>query len=672
LIATPNTCVQHIIDFFRKIQKQTNSSNCYDDILVIEERRLLGKYPILDLINLLPMEADLSKLLISEVMNNINENFKLDLGDMDLAAASKLILKYNLKCLPLIDQDSQAIKAVTLENLIEQLNNELEHAQNELTLEKQYNSYLQFSLNGIKEELQISIKPHIQELINTNKKLQRAICDRIATEAQLLQTTSELQEIFQAFPDVYIRVDIFGKILSFHGSKSDICFLENDNFSEKSLTEIFPLDIAKNFQEKINQISTNQLSNTLEYSIIFGESCKYFEARFFASLPEQIIVIIRDITERKESQISLQNAKEELEDRVKIRTSELSQTNQLLRQEIIERNLIEKRYARAIHAGKVGAWEWNIHSDEIYIENNLKNMLGYPQNTIINDLNSWLNFIHPDDIELVKAELNACVEGLIPKYEIEHRMLSSNNEIIWFLARGSIVKNSDGKLSFIAGSNTDITEKKEAENKLINSLKEKEILLKEIHHRVKNNLQIISSLLRLQAGYTHDKQSLRIFNDSQSRIRAMAMIHENLYQSNDLERIDFYKYVSNLTTYISRCYGLGKDLKITLDIDDIALRIDTAIPCGLIINELVSNSIKHALIDQTQGNIHIEFNKIGNHKYSLTVSDNGKGILEDAEIRLSQSMGLQLVWNLVEQLEGSITYNTKLGTLFTIIFVEQN
>ncbi|AFY99204.1 histidine kinase dimerization/phosphoacceptor domain -containing protein [Calothrix sp. PCC 6303] len=668
LVVEPNRSIKHILDFFLKNKINTSVPNYYDDILIIDGIKLLGKYKILDLINLASIKLTPSQLLISGVMTGIGEDIQLE---KDIFAISKLILKHQLKCIPCMDCN-QKFKILTLENIIDQLTYYLEIAKGDISLEKQYNLSLQSSLNNIKDNLEISIKPHIRELINANKKLQQGICDRIASEAHLLQTNSELQEIFQAFPDVYIRVDIQGKILSYQGNTNNIFLNKTEIIFHKNLEEVLPLEVAQTFSEKIHYACMSNSSTTLEYSMTVAEIFKYFEARLFPSIHHQVIIIIREITEQKCSQISLQKAKEDLEDRVKIRTHELHEINHILRQEITERSLIEKRYARAIHAGKVGAWEWDINSDQIYIDPHLKIMLGYQEDTKMNDLKSWLNLIHPDDVQLVKTKFNDCIEGLISQYEIEHRIFNKDDEILWFLARGTILKDNDKKLYLIVGSNTDITEKKQYENKLKRSLREKEVLLKEIHHRVKNNLQIISSLLRLQANHIPDKQSLGIFRDSQSRIRAMAMIHENLYQSNDLERIDFYNYVFNLTNYISRCYGMSKDIKITLDIENILLRIDTAIPCGLIINELVSNSIKHAFVEQSGGNIHIQFNKINDHKYSISVSDNGIGVSEDSEIRLSQSMGLQLVWNLVEQLEGSITFNTKFGTIFTIMFVEHN
>jgi two-component sensor histidine kinase len=163
-----------------------------------------------------------------------------------------------------------------------------------------------------------------------------------------------------------------------------------------------------------------------------------------------------------------------------------------------------------------------------------------------------------------------------------------------------------------------------------------------------------------------------MFQDSHNRVRAMAMLHENLYQSNDLARIGISDYIQNVTNSLIRSYGVNRDIKIHLNIDKSLLKIDTAIPCGLIVNELISNSIKHAFTDKDAGDIYVDFIKLPLNKYLLNVSDNGVGLPQDIEVHKQQSLGLQLVWNLVEQLEGTIAFNTSLGTVFTITFVERN
>jgi two-component sensor histidine kinase len=214
-----------------------------------------------------------------------------------------------------------------------------------------------------------------------------------------------------------------------------------------------------------------------------------------------------------------------------------------------------------------------------------------------------------------------------------------------------------------------IKEREEAESRLVASLAEKEILLKEIHHRVKNNLQVISSLLSLQSQSLEDEPTVRMFQESQHRIRSMALVHEELYQSGDLRRIEFSHYVRNLANYLFRSYGVNVDgVKLAIDVSDLHLGIDAAVPCGLIINELMSNALKHAFTDGRHGRIHIQLRANGDGQCRLVVADNGIGLPEGFDIRRSETLGLRLVSTLVEQLGGTIHLDRSDGTEFAIAF----
>jgi two-component sensor histidine kinase len=209
--------------------------------------------------------------------------------------------------------------------------------------------------------------------------------------------------------------------------------------------------------------------------------------------------------------------------------------------------------------------------------------------------------------------------------------------------------------------------------KLRASLKEKDLLLKEVHHRVKNNMQVIYSLLNLQSGHIEDPQALSMFKESQNRVKSMAMIHEKLYKSEDLARINFADYLRSLTMDLSRSYRAGSDrIQLKIDAQDAFLGIDKAIPCGLITNELVSNSLKHAFPGDTKGEIHIELFRDDNGEFRLNVSDNGIGFPEGVDFRNTESLGLQLVNTLIEQLNGTIELDRSCGTAFKIIFSEIN
>jgi len=221
----------------------------------------------------------------------------------------------------------------------------------------------------------------------------------------------------------------------------------------------------------------------------------------------------------------------------------------------------------------------------------------------------------------------------------------------------------------IAEVNVDITERKRAEEQIRTSLREKEVLLKEIHHRVKNNLQVISSLLRLQSQYVQDKRDAEIFKESRNRIKSMALVHEKLYQSKDLASINFHEYVGLLLNGLFRSYGVNTDkIALKTNIEDIMLGVDVAIPCGLIINELVSNSLKYAFPEDKAGEIEITLRTSDEGAMDLTVADNGVGLPGDWDLTNSGSLGLKLVKILTDQIDGKIELDRSEGTKFRIDF----
>jgi two-component sensor histidine kinase len=213
-------------------------------------------------------------------------------------------------------------------------------------------------------------------------------------------------------------------------------------------------------------------------------------------------------------------------------------------------------------------------------------------------------------------------------------------------------------------------ERKKIEEKLSASLKEKEFLIKEIHHRVKNNLQIISSLLNLQADSISDAATKEKYTESIGRIKSMAIIHELLYQSKNLSNIRIKDYLEELVSYISSTYNLGKEIKVNLlvAVKHKFIDLDKAIPCGIIINELLSNAFKYAFVNTNrEGKINILFEENNQH-YKLTVFDNGIGLPESVNVKTSDTLGLQLINSLVEQLDGELAINVDKGTSFVISF----
>lgn len=261
-----------------------------------------------------------------------------------------------------------------------------------------------------------------------------------------------------------------------------------------------------------------------------------------------------------------------------------------------------------------------------------------------------------DDRDVITTQISKLIAEE-PVYNSETR------EALWYQTIKVPMVTPNGEVQ-VLGVSTDITARKKAEEGVKKSLKEKELLLQEIHHRVKNNLQIVVSLLKLQAKYIYDDRDLDIFNKSRARIETMSLIHEKLYKSTDIENINICNYLKDLTNYLLKAYGVNQsNMEIKFKADNVNLGIDTAIPCGLIINELFSNSLKHAFSPEQKGCIEIEVLK-DDDKIYLTVADNGKGIPSTYDIKKSDSLGLRLVNTLVKQMDGTMTITNANGTRF--------
>jgi len=236
-------------------------------------------------------------------------------------------------------------------------------------------------------------------------------------------------------------------------------------------------------------------------------------------------------------------------------------------------------------------------------------------------------------------------------------------EKVSFITHNAVLKKN-GKTIGLSIIIEDVTERCRAENEIRKSLREKEALLREIHHRVKNNMQIISSLLSLQIQNTKEEKVRQILQESRGRIRTMSMIHENLYQSHSLALINFREYVRRLVNYI--IFSQGTRIKKKVEIEDISLSMDKAIPCGLIINELVTNSVKHAF-SEGEGTVTIRLeSKDG--EIHLIVADDGIGFPENLDFKNTDTLGLKLVNILVHQIDGEIILKRDRGTIFEIVF----
>ena len=333
-----------------------------------------------------------------------------------------------------------------------------------------------------------------------------------------------------------------------------------------------------------------------------------------------------------------------------------------------------------------------------YISPSSGKILGYKPQKLIGKNAS--DFVHPEDLQNVKQSFIKARDNNAPN-EIEYRYQKASGNYIWIQTVGKPIFSQKNVHQGFVCSSRNVDNSKHAEEQIKTSLEEKRVLLKEIHHRVKNNMQIVSSLLSLQSRYIEDENALDVFKESQNRVKSMAMIHENLYQTQNLARINFDEYIQKLISGLFNSYSSDSGLiKPQMDLCKVSLDVDTAVPCGLILNELVTNSIKHAFkeakphdkvykstsnpADESReptnkkfanpkyGIINVKLSKESENMVELVVNDNGRGFPENIDFQNTLSLGLQLVNNLVNQINGTIELKNNDGTEFRIRFKNNN
>ena len=325
----------------------------------------------------------------------------------------------------------------------------------------------------------------------------------------------------------------------------------------------------------------------------------------------------------------------------------------------------EKKYRELADLLPQTVFETDVNADLTFMNIYAFEMFGYSQEDIENGLNI-LELIVEEERSLSRDKIKDVLSGQVSGDE--YTAQRSDKSIFPIILYSNPIIHNKIHEGF-RGIIIDISDIKNAEDKIVASLKEKEVLIQEINHRVKNNMQIISSLLSLQANHTSSDEAAEILKESRGRVKSMAMIHEKLYHSSNLSRLNMAEYLNNLVGDILRSYSsVSSKVSSNVDVDDIYLNINTALPMGLMVNELVSNSIKHAF-PEGEGNISIKLEYDG-EKYILTVSDNGIGLPEDVDPFESSSLGLKLVNSLSIQLEGDLSVLRDGETTFILNFKE--
>ncbi|MFI5211577.1 MAG: PAS domain S-box protein, partial [Ignavibacteria bacterium] len=335
----------------------------------------------------------------------------------------------------------------------------------------------------------------------------------------------------------------------------------------------------------------------------------------------------------------------------------------------IELKEIRMNMEEAQRISHIGNWVLNTGTNEIYNSAEICCILGIEPITNSVPFEQMLKSIYEEDRDFTNKLINEAIREK-KSYINEDRIIRPGGEIRFVRVMGEPIVDENGNLTGMQGTMQDITDFKRINDELMRSLGEKELMLKEIHHRVKNNLQIVSSLLRLQSEKIKDKTTVEYFLLTEQRVKSMALIHQQLYKSKDLSMINFKDYLKELCSYLFFVNGVSSSrINLNILVEEIYFGIDTALPCGLIVNELVTNSIKHAFPDGRKGNISISLIESKDAGNQLVVKDDGVGAGK-LDFKNGDTLGMELVDTLTEQIEGRLEVNTDCGTEIRIIFKE--
>ena len=458
-------------------------------------------------------------------------------------------------------------------------------------------------------------------------------------EHKALESEEKFRSVAQTAVEGIITADERGRIVFVNESLLNLFGYQEEELIGKDVRILVPPEFKKNLRDILETApldSNSLLGRTLDARGLRGDGTEFsLEASissWSSSGKDYFTAMVRDVTRRKF---------------MEEKKNELAAIVESSDDAIIGRNL----------EGIVTSW--NQGAERIY---------GYSDEEALGtDMSSMIPPDHEEELPELMDEINKGVR--VKHYETQR--VRKDGEIIDISLTISPTWNADGKIIGSSTISRDVTQRKHMEKALKQSLKDKDLLIGEIHHRVKNNLMIITSLLSLQSSYIEDQQSRTLFEESENRARSMAIIHEKLYQSGEAKRIDFEEYIQSLGSELYHTYAINPYLNLQMDLEkDLILDVDTAIPLGLIFNELFTNSLKHAFPAGRKGTIKVSFHKFG-EKYQLIVEDDGVGLPEDLNLEESDSFGLRLVNALTQQINAKMDLNNSHGTKYTITFEEK-
>ena len=472
-----------------------------------------------------------------------------------------------------------------------------------------------------------------------NLALQREIEERKRVEAQLAQAQLYASRIIESSLDMIVATDNEHLINEFNSAAERTFGYSKAELVGKHIELLFSdpaerenvLDVIARDGFFANEIVNRRKDGSLFISFLSASEIKDEDGRVIGAMG-----VSRDIT-------SIKKAEEELR---------LSEER--------HRALYDQAYIGIARIAKIGRF--------IMVNQRLCNMLGYSPEELYRK--TFYQLLEESEVADCLLDWDNLLSGRLENFSREQTYLHKDGHMIKANVTVTLVRDASNNPNYFVGVFEDITQRKEYEQRLKESLKEKEVLLKEVHHRVKNNMQVISSILNLQSGYITDPATLTMLRESQDRIKSMSFIHESLYQSKNLAAVNFSQYLRNITRNLFHSYLRPQGgLDIVYDLEDVELGLDNAIPCGLIINELVSNAFKYAFQGRDRGQISVGLQRV-DESLRLTIADDGVGLPPGFDIETTETLGLQLVTTLVSQLRGDLTIDGSNGCRFVIEFSE--
>ncbi|MDD8025811.1 MAG: PAS domain S-box protein [Acidobacteriota bacterium] len=470
--------------------------------------------------------------------------------------------------------------------------------------------------------------------------LVRDIRDIVLAETSLVQANARFLGLFQAIPDIVYFKDAERRNILINKAFETTFGLSQAEIEGRLDEDFLPPRLAEECRKSDEVVLTSGGLVRFEEETVLGDGRKeYFETIKAPILnPDGCVIgligVSRDITERKLIEKALQAS--------------------------------EERYRRLVENSLDGIYQTDLEGRLLSANSAMKRMLGYPVSEEAAGYEVVSSYVDVRQRDRLLETMER--DGEVRNMEI--RLRRRDGTEFHVLTNAKAAKDADGRM-IIEGILTDITAQKDNQQALAAALAEKNVLLQEVHHRVKNNLQVISSLLNLQSRYLSHPADAELFRESQRRIRSMALIHERLYQSKSLSRIEFGAYTQRLAENLIATHPHGgTPVRLKTDLKEVSLDIQTAIPCGLIVNELVMNSLKHAFPDGRPGEIRLGLQVDEEGRVELKIGDNGIGLPTDFSFATSDSMGMQIVEMLAGQLEGRLDIGRENGTEFRLTFKE--